>query len=797
MLKNYFKVAIRGFSKNKSATFINILGLAIGLACFILIFAYVSVELSYDKFNKDYDKIYRVTTIDKALGVSSNNVGITNPVMPVAAREQLSEVVASTRLLGNGKTGIEVGDEVFFAENGKYIESTFFDMFNYPLKEGSDTSKFNSPRKVMLTNEMAKKIFKEENAIGKIVKIDEEDWEVVGILEDTDVKSHMELDLLMSMYPTQADSSFAQYINGWQGLGMIGYIKISNPEAADGVEAKLNDLAHGNDVPDFWVTKLQPLAEAHLQSAQILFDGNNANKGDVIYVYSLSAIAIFVILIAAFNFMNLATAKSSTRAKEVGVRKVMGAVKKSLIYQHLSESILICYISLALALVFVGLGSTYIDLGVDGGVFNYLINHPTNLVIVIGITLLIGLLAGIYPAFVLSSYSSVKILRGQFQTSKSGILLRKTLVVAQFVASVTLIIATLLISRQIDFLKNKNLGFSKDQVLTMQMNDPALNRSMVSFRDKLLQHEQIASASMSSNMPGRTFGRAGVTPEGVPDDDEDWIVSVMSVDQNYLDVMGMEMAEGRNYSEEYSTDQQQAVIVNEAFMKQVGWKEGVGKKVSSGNGNERTVVGVVKDFHFASMRHSIEPLMMFYNPNGNSNLSVKISGDVKIAMNYITNTWKEVYGDYPFEYQFFDNEFAQMYEADEKFSSLVLSFTWLAIFVACLGLFGLSAYVAEQRRKEIGVRKVLGSSVKQAVALLSKEFVILILIANIFAFPLAYMAITSWIEEFQYKIDLLSISSISLFIVSGVLALAIGLLTISYQSIAAAMANPVDSLRSE
>lgn len=797
MLKNYIKVALRGFLKNKSATLINILGLAIGLACFILIFTYVSVELSYDKSHNDYDKIYRVTTIDKALGVSSNNVGITIPIMPVAAREQLSEVVASTRLLGNGKTGIEKGDAVYFAENAKYVESSFFSMFNFPLKEGSDTSKFNAPHKVILTNELSNKIFKGETAIGKVVRIDEEDWEVVGVLEDTDNKTHLKLDLLMSLYPTQADSSFAQYLNGWQGLGMIGYIKLSNTQVTDKVEASLNELAHSNDVPKFWVTKLQPLSDAHLKSSHILFDNNNANKGDIIYVYSLSAIAILVILIAAFNFMNLATAKSSTRAKEVGVRKVLGAFKKTLIIQHLSESILICYIALILALVLVGLGSSYINLGVEDGVLRYLIDHPTNLIAVILITLVIGILSGIYPAFVLSSYNSVRILRGQFQTSKSGILLRKMLVVSQFVASITLIIATLLISRQIDFLKNKNLGFSKDQIVTMQMNDPVLNRGMVSFRDKLLQHEQIESAGMSSNMPGRTFGRTGVTPEGVSKDDEDWIVSVLSIDQNYLDVMGMELSDGRNYSEEYSTDQQEAAIINEAFQKQIGWEKGVGKKISNGNGNERTVIGVVKDFHFASMRHSIEPLMILYNPNANSNLSIKINGDVRMAMDFIKNTWNEVYGDYPFEYRFFDNEFAQMFEADEKFSNLVLSFTWLAIFVACLGLFGLSAYVAEQRRKEIGVRKVLGSSVKQAVMLLSKEFVVLILLANLFAFPLSYLAINSWIGDFQYKIDLLSISSISLFIVSGVMALIIGLLTISYQSISAALANPVDSLKSE
>ncbi|MEQ8573828.1 MAG: FtsX-like permease family protein, partial [Fulvivirga sp.] len=414
-----------------------------------------------------------------------------------------------------------------------------------------------------------------------------------------------------------------------------------------------------------------------------------------------------------------------------------------------------------------------------------------------GITIVIGLLAGLYPAFVLSKFNSTTILRGQFQTSKSGVWLRKILVVSQFVASITLIIATLLVNRQLDFLKNKNMGFSQEQVLTMSMNDQTLRQNMVTLRDRLLQYDDISNAAMTSNMPGRTFGRTGVTPEGRPEDEENWIVSALSFDENFLDAMGIEVAEGRNYSPEFGTDQQEGIIVNEAFIKQVGWESGIGRKLTMGNDQERTIIGVVKDFHFASMRHAIEPLVMFYNPNANGNLSVKIKGNVNETVNYIESVWAETYPDYPFEYEFFDQEFAQMFEADDRFSSLVMGFTWLAILIACLGLFGLSAYVAEQRKKEIGIRKVLGSSIQQAVMLLSKEFIVLIIIATILAFPISYLAVTEWMSDFQYKIDLLSISSIIVFFLAGGLAIGIGLLTVSYQSISASVANPVDSLRSE
>ena len=797
MLKNYIKVAIRGLLKNRIASIINILGLTVGLTCFILIFLFVKNELSYDAFHSKADHIFRVTTIDEALGVSSNNVGITNPRMTIDAKAEIPEVTLSTRLLTQGRTRIENGDDVIYAEDAKYVESSFFDVFDYKLIGPQSKEKFEAPRKLMLNESLAKKTFRDEDPIGKMVTIDEEDWEVVGIVQQNHELSHLKFDMLMSLYPTQADSSFAQYLNGWQGLGMIGYLVLNDPSSESSVEGKLKDLALKNEVPEFWIPQLQPLKEAHLYSSNILFDGNNENKGDIIYVYSLSAIAVFVVLIAAFNFMNLSTAKSTTRAKEVGIRKVMGSNKNKLVIQHLGESIFVCLISLVLALVLTFGISSYVNIGMEGNLMSYFMNHPEVLIYLIAIALVIGLVAGIYPAFVLSHYNPVVTLRGKFQTGKQGILLRKVLVVVQFVASITLIISTVLIMKQLDFIRNKDLGFNKSQVITIQTTDPGMGANMDAFRDKLKQFESIQGVAYSSNMPGRTFGRTAVVPEGVPENEENWIVSTISFDDEYLDVMGIKVIQGRNYGKEFGTDQDQAILVNEAFISQVGWENAIGKKLTLGNGQERTIVGVVKDFHFASMRHSIEPLIMFYNQNPNGNLSLKVAGDIRNAVQMTETTWNEFYTEYPFEYQFFDDEFDQIFKSDEDFSRLALNFTWLAIFIACLGLFGLSTYMAEQRRKEIGIRKVLGSKVTQVIFLLSKEFVLLIFIAAVLAWPIAFLASNSWLADFQYRIDLLSAGSIAVFVLSGLAALLIGLITVGVQSYAASVANPVQSLRDE
>lgn len=801
MLRNYLLVALRGLRRNRSASIINIIGLSIGLGCYMLIMVYVINETNYDTFHSKADRLFRFTTIDEALGVSSNNVAITNPRMPAAAREEISEVLDATRLLERGRIRLEIGEDVFYSENAKSVERNFFDLFDYNVTPSGAIDAFHKPRKVILTRQMAETIFGPGQGMNQVLTFNDDEWEVVGIMDDVRENTHLAFDVLLSLYPTEADSSLAQYMDSWQGLGMVGYVELDSRSSEVSVEERLSEIKAANDVPEFWIPQLQPVTDIHLGSTDILFDFYHVNKGDKVYVYSLTAVAIFILLIAAFNFMNLATAKSSTRAKEVGIRKVLGGSRGTLIRQHLGESVILVLISTLIALSIVLLIAPYVNLGLPESLGSFLLARPYILGYIALSSLTIGLLAGVYPAFVLSGFNTAGILRGKFSSSSRGISLRKSLVVLQFTASIVLIIGTIFVFRQLDYIKNKDLGFTKDQVVTFQMSDPGLAEQMTAFRDRLAAFEGIEVAAISNNMPGNTFGRTGLTPEGAVqegDDDGTWIVSVLSFDHNYLDMMKMRIKDGRNFGENSESDQNNSVMVNEAFVRQVGWEEPVGMTVTLGNDQERTVIGVVEDFHYANMKHSIEPLIMFYNPGAGGNLSFRIKGDqVASAMKTVEETWGQFYTDYPFEYQFFDEQFDQMYRGDEQFSTLVINFTWLAIFIACLGLFGLSAYMADQRRKEVGVRKVLGSSVGQVIMLLSREFMILIFISMLIAWPIAYWAITGWLEEFEYRIDLLSVPNLIVFISAGLLAMAIGLATVGYQSRAAAIINPVNALKEE
>ncbi|HMQ07169.1 MAG TPA: ABC transporter permease [Saprospiraceae bacterium] len=797
MLKNFFRTAVRAFLKSRTSATINILGLAIGIATCTLIFIYVKKETGYDKFHAEYENIFRFYTVDKALGINNNSVGITMPRLPAAAKEEIPEVMETTRMINEGRVRIDMDDRYVYAENSKVVEAPFFKIFNFKLLNPEALEAFEQPNKAFLTQSMAKKMFGDENPIGQTFKADENDWEVIGLVEDVNKDSHLKIDVLMSMYPTELDSSGAQYLNSFNSLGMIGYALLDKPASKNTVEEKMLELVQRNEAPEYWIPQLQSLKDVHLGSSGIIFDAHNVGKGDITYVYALSSVALFIILIAGFNFMNLSTAQSSARSKEVGVRKVMGAFRYNLILQHLSESVLICLIAALFSFILVEFASYFIDLGIEGGLLTYIFSHPDIYLSIFAGTFFIGILSGLYPALVISKFDPIKILRGQFQASKDGILLRKVLVVLQFAISIAMIIGTVLIFKQLDYIKNKDLGFSKDQVVSIQINEPGIGTRMATFRDKLTEYDNIEMVAMSTNMPGRTFGRTGVRPEGTSQEgDPSWIASVFSIDHNYLDLMKMELASGRNFMLESGTDQQESILVNEAFVNQIGWEDPIGKTLNFGT-QSRRIIGVVKNFHYSSMRQSIEPLLLFYNPNITSNLSFLVKGDIKTTMASVEQEWNEVFAEYPFNYQFFDEEFGQMFQADEAFSKLISSFTWLAIFIACLGLFGLSAYIAEQRKKEIGVRRVLGSTMSQIVLLLSKEFMILIIIATALAWPIAYYAMTQWLSDFQYRINILDFGNLFVFAISGIVALSIGLLTVLYQSFVAAMANPVNSLRSE
>jgi len=795
MIKSYFKIAFRNLIKNKGISFINITGLAIALACSVLIILYIQNELSYDMQHPGSEKIFRVLTIDKALGVSSNLVGITLPALAPAMKEEFPEVVESVRLSRSGKNLIEYNQNTLYTTDLIYAEPTLFKVFNFNLISGDKNTVLSVPNTAVLTETMAAKIFDNENPIGKTFKVDNStNIEVVGIMKDVPSTSHLAIDVVISILPTAGDSNYINYLSSWGIISMTTYIVLNKPESEIAVESKLENLIRKNNVGKNFNITLQPLKDVHLKSSDILFDEANANKSDISYIHSLFAVAVFIIVIAAFNFMNLSTARATNRAKEVGLRKVVGAVKSQLIFQYLGESVLLCFISLFFALALVEIFAPFA--GIKMSPLNYFAENALFIFALLSGTILLGLLAGTYPAFVLSKFHPAKVLKGTVKNSRSGIWLRRVLVVIQFSTSIGMIIGTYIVSQQIDYIRNKNAGYNREQVLTLDLNDQQLQKNSESLKNEIQKISSVAGVTFSSTLPGRGFGRTGVQPEGFSSDDDIWILSIMSADEEFIPNMKMEMAEGRNFSKAFPSDQQQAVIINEAAVRSLGWKDPIGKKMAFGpnDTNPLTVIGVVNDFHFASMRHHIEPLMIVNQPQVNNTVSIRVKpGDVQGTIASIQKTWEKINTNHPFEFSFLDDEFNELYKSEQSFAGLISGFTWLAIFIACLGLFGLASYMTEQRTKEIGIRKVLGASVGNILFLTTKQFITLILLANIIAWPLAYFFMNDWLQDFAYRINI----GFETFIEAAVLTLFIAILTISFQAIKAAVTNPVKSLRYE
>ncbi|MBO6494448.1 MAG: ABC transporter permease [Roseivirga sp.] len=793
MFKNYIKIALRSLLKSRGTSVINIVGLSIGMACCIIIFLFVQNEMGYDKYHSKADNIFRVLTIDEALGVSSNLVGITLPALGEAMDNDFPEVVQRVRMIPQGRQLINYEQQGFYTEHFAYAEPTLFSMFDFNLIDGDTEKALTEPNTVVMSQAMAEKTFAGEPAIGKRIDIgNQSGLEVVGIMEDVPQNSHLNFDVVVSMQQSDTTSGFAQFLRSWQSISMVTYVELANPTSEENVETKMEELIRANDVGENFKVTLQPLADVHLKSSGILFENYNLNKTDISYVYTLAAVGLFVILIASFNFMNLSTARSANRAQEVGVRKVFGAFRAQLINQFMIESVVLCVVSFLIALVLVSLTGGLVNLPIEQNLALYFLSNPQWLGGALLFVLLLGIFSGSYPALLLSSFNPIAILRGSFKTSSKGVVLRKSLVIFQFTISIIMIIGTAIVYDQLQHQRNIDKGFDPEQVVTLNVGHPSLQQSLPVLINKLEQSSDILSTARTGGMPGRTFGRRGMVPEGASQEDT-WIVSVLNFDEKFMDLMDMEVVDGRGFNIDMQTDQQQAVLINEAMAKELTWDEPVGKKLTFGQ-QEQTVIGVVKDFHFANMRHKIEPLAMFFNPSGGGNLAVKFNANnTSETISFLQSSWDEVFPNSPLEYRFFNEEFGQQFASDERFGKLVFSFTWLAIFIACLGLFGLSAFTAEQKTKEIGVRKVLGASVGGIVLLLSKQFSQLIVVAIVLAIPVAYYLMSQWLSDYEYRVDI----NWTWFVISAIVALFIALSTVTYQSVRAASINPSKSLRYE
>ena len=793
MIKNYLTVAIRNIARNKPFSAINILGLAIGMACCILILLYVQDELSYDQHHEHAHRIYRVASESKVAGVLSQYAVTPLPMGPalVKAYPEVIEAVRFSR--ADPKTLVEDQHDHFFYENGVvFTDPIFFEVFNFPLSQGNPETAFSEPYSVVITETIAQKYFGEQNPMGQTLSFNDKAFKVTGVLKDTAHNSHFQFNLLAS--PMSRDHQ-----SNWQRHDFYTYLLLQKRDSAQGLEAKLSDFieAHAGELLKGGFARyfLQPLTDIHLYSN---LAGEMSKNSDIRYVYLFLIIALFVLILACVNFMNLSTARSATRSKEVGMRKVVGANRTQLIHQFMGESILLALLALLFAVALVEVSLSAFNAFIQRElVLDYTGNWHVVLVL-LGVVLFAGLISGIYPALFLSAFQPVEVLKSTLRRGLKTSCSRKTLVVFQFVISIILIIGTVVVYHQADYIRNKKLGFNKEQVIVMPYPGMQVTER---YKSRLSGYANVLSTSTSSNIPGRQFPTSQFRSPVDGTSQDGFQMNMIVVDREFISTYGLELIEGKDFSKDMMNDGEGELILNEAAMRHFGWTSCVDKEVENiwpEGGKMKVwyreeVVGVVKDFHYQSLHHEIEPLII-RTGRWFEYFAIRIrSDDVAGTLSFLKAQWKEIAPNKPFDYFFLDDDYDKLYRAEKQIGTLFGLFSILAISVASLGLFGLASFTAQLRIKEIGIRKVLGASVSNLVLMLSKEFALLVGIANLIAWPIAYYAMHRWLQDFAYRIDL----ELWAFVLSGFLALFIALTTVSYQAYKVARTNPVDALRYE
>ncbi len=793
MFKNHITVAIRTLLRHKVYSFVNISGLAVGIACCMLILLFVQDELSYDRFHKNANQIYRVLW-DGRYGDNEWTIPYVSVPISETLKEQFPEVVHSTRLRRESQT-IHRESNYVIEKNFYYAESSFFDVFTIPFISGDPATALNSPNAVILTEQSAQRYFPNRDPMGQTLELnDGTSLQVTGVVKEFPPQSHFHFDFLA---PLETLPIIERRKSAWGSATVYTYLVLKDGASASELQTKFTAyvrehiLSKMPPMPGYHTNYLiQPLTDIHLHSNLKYEITANSN---IMYVYIFSLIAIFVLLLACINFVNLSTARSSTRAREVGVRKVLGSHRSQLIRQFFSESTICVAFSSILAIGMCELGLPLLNSLANKHLTMGSLVAPHVLIGLFALIIAVGLSAGMYPALYLSSFWPVTALKGSISSGKAY--LRNGLVIAQFCISISLLVGTLVVRDQLHFAQNKHLGFDKEHVLVLQgiprtMTSP---RQAMTFRDQFETLPQVATASLNTGIPGRDFDSMLFVPEQ-PANYEKTSLTYTLADEKYVEALNIEIVEGRNFSPaEHATDVS-AFLVNQSAVKALGWQTALGKKLKRGSGIEGTIIGVVSDFHIGSLKQEIEPLVLPYLHRSPMYLAIRLHpGNVAEAISAVEETWKKLAPNQPFSYTFLDQDYARLYNREQQMSHVFQIFSGLAILIACLGLFGLAAFTTQQRTKEIGIRKILGASVSGIVCLLSKDFLKLVLIANLIAWPIAYYAMNQWLQSFAYRINL----SISTFILSGLIALFIALLTVSYQAIKAARANPVEALRYE
>jgi len=798
MFKNYLHIALRNIKKHKGYSLINILGLAIGMACCILIFSYVLYELSYDKYHENASRIYRLKS-DAKVGENHLHIPKSSPPMAGYMVENYPEVINAVRIRELGSVPVKYRENQYYEGRIFYADNSFFKIFTFPLLKGNPETALKTAYTAVITEDTARRYFGDEDPIGQVLTVDESaNFTVTGVVSNVPRNSHFVFDMLCS-FETHAQNNRFSMVN-WLSLNYYTYILVQKGADSKTLEQKFPAMIDKNAGSILKAVKgeikliLQPLTSIHLHSR---LEQEISATSNIAYVYIFSAIALFIMFIACMNYMNLATARSAKRAQEVGMRKVLGAHRARIIRQFLSESLITSIISCVIALLFVEVALPLFR-SVSG--INLRINYMENPWLIpglLGLTIIVGLVAGSYPAFFLSSFQPIRILKGSLRTGKASTHFRGVLVIVQFTISIVLIIGTIITFSQLKYMKNTALGFEKEQILIVSISDESTVESLAPFKGELKNHPGIIDVAASSHVPGQTTYYNPFLPEGFTRDQMPWM-GQLNVDTDFIPTMGIELLVGRNFSSELNTDQTRSVIINETAAKRFGWDNPVGKTIGelsdSGGFIKRPVIGVVKDFHIESLHREITPLLITNNPEWLNSLSIRVAPNkIPETMGFLSEKWKQHNPLRPFRYFFLDDSFDAQYRADERLSKIFSYFSILAIFIACLGLFGLASYTAEQRTKEIGIRKVFGATISGIVKLLTKEFNRWLLVANIIAWPVAYYAMRKWLQGFAYRTNI----ELYFFVLSAIIALAIALLTVSYQAFKAAKADPVKSLRYE
>jgi putative ABC transport system permease protein len=801
MSKHYLITAVRHMRRQKSFTIINVFGLTLGLTFFFLIMIYVQFELSFDQYHTKANRIFRVASELPHGHTHGGKTAMTRTVAPLAPAlvEEFPEVESATRFARNRNVLLTYNNQDFLEDELIYAEPQIFEMFSISLLRGNPDTVLTDPYSIVLSQRKAERIFGLENPMGKVIRYaNSRDLKVTGILKNMPQNSHFLMDLII---PVQAYAQFAELdLAKWENFGTTTYVLLRDGADPKTVEQRIPELYRKYGPDEIWPGGrrycrpfLQPLTKIHLHSD---LDGEYAPTNDIKNIYLFSTIAFLILIIACINYMNLATARSTKRGKEVAIRKVIGALRHHLIKQFYGESLLFMLLALCLALALVQVMLPSFSGFVERDLSFSLLNTPKlilELLIVVGF---VNFLAGSYPALFISAVRPVCVLKRQILGGRGGTLLRDVLVVFQFVVSVSLIACAVVVRSQLDFIKNKDVGYEKDQIVVVRLHDPDVTQSLDALKTQLKTNPHVIAATATDALPNNIQSQMGPMWPGKPEDFKNFDIYVSYVDEDYEDVFGIEILEGRNFSEDFPSDVQSAFLFNQSLVEALEWEQPLGREFEIWWGDVGQVVGVVKNFNFHSLHRGIDPMCLYYRKDQKYvyYLSVKIrGGHFPETLGFLEKTWKDFSPHYPLDYIFFDDIFDSAYRSEYRLGSMFDVFSFLAVAIACLGLFGLAAFTAEQRTKEIGIRKVLGASGMSIFVLLSKEFTKWVLVSSFMAWPIAYFTMHTWLESFAYRAPLAP----WIFLLATGIAVIVALGTVASQTAKVASTHPVKVLRYE